>query len=178
MFEREGSRRAVGTAIASLTRDRQRAEARSPQVCVENSRSSTSDSVFRPLDGIGGDWQAARHCLEHDKTERVRAAWKYEDIARRVGAYEHVACHGAEKLCVLVAASERSPGRTVADDDLCARKVEREEGFDVLLDRDAPDIDEDRTRKWQAGIADAMECVDIDATRPDPEIAETVAFEF
>ena len=56
-----------------------------------------------------------------------------------------------------------------ADHDLAPRHVEVEEGFDILLDRHAPDVEQDRPR--QAGHCrvwgnPGIELVEIDAERP------------
>src|SRR6185437_9486959 len=65
----------------------------------------------------------------------------------------------------------------VADHDLAAGKIEREERFDVLLDGNTPDIEPDRTRERQVGAFYRAEFVDVDTARPDARVGETVRFE-
>ena len=68
--------------------------------------------------------------------------------------------------------------RTVADDHLGARQIEREERLEVLLDRDSPDADEARPRQIEVDCALGREELGVHAAGPQPEIFEAAACQF
>ena len=63
--------------------------------------------------------------------------------------------------------------RPRARDPLRARQVELEECLDVLLDRHAADVQEDRRLGVQAVALLRLEDVEIDAARPQHDIRES-----
>src|SRR5262249_37912601 len=65
----------------------------------------------------------------------------------------------------------------VADQHLGSGKVECEERFDVLLDRDAPHVEPDRLWKWKRSIRDWPEQFDIHPARPVAHVAKTMLFQ-
>ena len=68
--------------------------------------------------------------------------------------------------------------RPVADDDLAARQVEREEGRKVLLHRDAPDIEEDRPRQAEIAAPRRVEQLRIHPARPALDAHEAACRHF
>ena len=64
-----------------------------------------------------------------------------------------------------------------ADDDLGAGQIERKKRFEVLLDRDPPDADEDRARQIEIDRAIRPEQIGVDAARPHAEILEAAPAE-
>ena len=78
----------------------------------------------------------------------------------------------SEELCLREAPLQRRLLRARADDDLRARKIEREECFEVLFDRDTPHGDEDGARKAELDRAIRPEQVGINAARPHPEVGK------
>ena len=61
----------------------QRLHAGDAQIVVQYADRIVADDILRPRDGESGDRNAARQRLELHDTERVRSAWKYEDVGRR-----------------------------------------------------------------------------------------------
>ena len=80
-----------------------------------------------------------------------------------------------EELRVREAAPQLGLLRPVADHDLGAGQIEREKRFEVLLDRDPPDADEDRARQVESDRALGPEQVGVDAAGPHAEIARSRA---
>ena len=63
---------------------------------------------------------------------------------------------------------------TVADDDLGAGNIQLQEGFQVLLHRDAADIHGNRACIVEERLVARVEQAGIDAARPAPDVAEAL----
>ncbi|MNJ30168.1 hypothetical protein D3C77_247640 [compost metagenome] len=79
--------------------------------------------------------------------------------------------------------------RAVADDDLGARQVQLQEGFDVLLDGDPADVEEEGPRPVFSGIIGAAELfvdglqvraeqIGVHAARPGRDVPEAMLDQF
>ena len=68
--------------------------------------------------------------------------------------------------------------RTVADDHLRSRQIEREERFEILLHRDAAHGHEDRPRQIQRNRVVGIEQLGVHAARPEAELAKSTRGKF
>ena len=132
------------------------------------------DDVDRAGDRERSDRRAARHRLEHHEAERVRAAREHEHVGAREIRRELDAEPIAREHRSRVPARERCTIRSVADDDLRAGQVEREERVQVLLDGDAPGVHPDRPLRDDRVAAARLERLGIHAARPEHDVREAV----
>ena len=106
---------------------------------------ASAHHVQRALHRIGRHRHAAGQRLQHHQAEGVGAAGKDEDVAGRHRPRPAPRPTAAPRnLASGYCARQRVARRAVADHHLGAGQIEREEGLDVLLDRDAADIEPDR----------------------------------
>ena len=113
------------------------------------------DHVLRPGDGIGRDRHAAGQRLELHDAERVGQARKDEHIRRGDDGRRQLAVSSRPRN--FTSGKRRRSSAScgpVADHHLGAGQIEREEGFEILLDGDAPDADEDRPRQIESDWRD------------------------
>ena len=68
--------------------------------------------------------------------------------------------------------------RPITNDDLRARKVEIEKGRQILLDRHPTDKQENRPLPIRCGFRGRTEMLEVDATRPTPQIVEAMGCQF
>ena len=101
-----------------------------------------ADHVQRAGHRKGRDRHAAGERLELHDPERVGPAGKDEDVGSREMRRKISVFQQAKEFRVGKPAPQLRLLRTLADDDLRAGQVERQERFEVLLDRDPPEADE------------------------------------
>ena len=102
---------------------------------------------------------------------------KHEHVGGREMRGENAVIEHAEELGVGEFALELVFLRPGADDDLGAGQIERQERFEILLDRDPADGHENRPRQVESDGAVGAEQIDVDAARPHAEIAEPALVE-
>ena len=168
--QREGATGVLG--------DLQRAQAGLAQILVQHADRMVADHVLRSGDRIGRDRHAAGERFELHDAERVGQARKGEDIGSRDMRREIAVFQQAEELRLREPPAQLGLLRAMADDHLGAGQVERQEGFEVLLDRDPPDADEDRPRKVEIDGVCRIEQIGVDAARPHAEIGKAAARQF
>jgi hypothetical protein len=74
--------------------------------------------------------------------------------------------------------AQRLARGSVADHDLGAGKIEAQERLDVLLHRDAPDIEKDRPRQVEAAALARMVQATVHAARPHDDAFKAARDEF
>src|SRR5215475_5476122 len=148
------------------------------QVFVQNSDRIAAHDVLRPRDREGGDRNAAGQRFELHHAERVGAAREHEDIGRREMRGQGAILQQSEELRVRKAPLQRRLLWAGADDDLRAGKIEREERFEVLFDREPPYADEDGARKAEFDRAIRPEQIGVHAARPHPEVGKSSLTQF
>jgi len=84
----------------------------------------------------------------------------------------------ADKVRRRVIADQGFALQPVVDDELRARQVEREEGAQVLLDRDPADIQEHRARIRHVGPQVRAEAREVHAAGPGAHVAEPASGQF
>ena len=143
---------------AGVAGDREGGEGSHAQIPVEHTATGIADDVARACDRIGRDRQARGQRLQHDDAERVGEAGEDEDIGARIDLRERLTAQRPEEDRIGKARFEIAPRRPVADDDLGAGKIEREEGGDVLLHRKPGHGEEDRSgAERQPGVTGTEE---------------------
>src|SRR6516164_10867891 len=157
---------------AGFPRNPERLHASDAKIIVEHTNWIVGDNITRAGDRESGDGNAARQRLELHDAECVGDTWKYKNVGRREVCGENSVVELAEEFCAGKATLEFGFLRPGADDDLGAGQIERKESGQVFFDSDAADAHEDRPRKIEVDSAVGMEQVDVDATRPHPEIGE------
>ena len=100
--------------------------------------------VLRPAHGKRRDRHARRHGLEQHHAEGVGAAREHEHVGRGVAFGERLAGLLAGEQHVGIARRQLLELRAAADHHLAAGQIEIEERVDVLLGRDASDVEEHR----------------------------------
>ena len=83
-----------------------------------------------------------------------------------------------EKFRLREAALQLVFHRALADHDLGARQIERQERVEVFFDGDAPEADEDRPRKARIDGAIGPKQFGVDAARPHAEIGKAALAQF
>ena len=147
------------------------------EILVEGADRKIADDVDRPGDRKGGDRHAAGQRLDQDEAERVGTAGEDEDVGGGDVRRQRAVLKIPEKPRPRISRAQRLQRRTLADDDLCALRVEREKRLDVLLDGDTAGIEEDRPRIAVEVLPAGPEKLEVDAARPAPEIAEAACFQ-
>ena len=170
MVQREGAR--------GLARDLKGAQAGVAQIIIKHGDLRIAHHIERTLHRIGGDGCAAGERFEQNKSECVGFAGENEHVAGAIGPHKIICGFFAEEFCVRIFVFEASACWAIADDDLGARQIERKKSLDVLLDRDATDIEPDRTRVGKRWTQHRTELVDVDAARPDTGVLESIRLEF
>jgi len=160
-----------------LAGERQRPAAGCAQVLVERRRGTVAHDVLHDLARECGDWSSAGQRFEHDQPKGVGQAREDRDVAGRVGADKIVPGHWAEEFHTGVFLRHRLARRPGADHDLGAGEVEGEERLDVLLHRDAADIEEDGTRIGKGRVRHGPETVHVHAALPQPHVLESLRFQ-
>lgn len=94
---------------------------------------SAEQHVLGAGDTEGGDGCAAGEALEDDQPEGVGSRREDEDVGAGERAGELGAVTGAGEQHLRMGTLQGGPRRAVADDDLAAWQVEREEGADVFF---------------------------------------------
>ena len=97
------------------------------------------DDVERTRHRERRDRRAAGQRLELHDAERVGETREDEHVGGSDMRGQVLAGLLAEKFCIREAPLQLGPLRAVADDDLGAGQIERQERFEILLDRDAAD---------------------------------------
>ena len=115
-----------------------RGQRRALEIPIERAGVAVADHVERTSDRKGGDRQPRGEGLEQDEAERVRKAGKDEGVGAGVDVNERLPVQFAEEIGVGKARLQPGAIRSVADDDLRARQIEREKRLEVLFDRQAP----------------------------------------
>ena len=138
-----------------------------------------ADDIDWPHDGIGCDRYAASQGLQNDQAECVGAAGEDEDVGGAVGAGQVLAEFCAEEVDVRVRLFQFLPVRAVANNQLGARPVQREEVRQAFFNRQPPGIKHDRpgqegrpVRLWTR-----VEQACVNAARPLRKIAEAAGFQ-
>ena len=186
---------AAGTRCATNCRPtrcqsnaRARARARSRGTCSARraarcrSVSSTPPSES-PTTSSGPAHRKRRHrCaagqgLEHDEAEGVGAARVDEGIGGAVQVDQAVPRQRAEPVHAGPGATQAFEQRAAAAHQLGARQLEAQECFEVLLARDAADIEEHRLWQCQRSARPRLEQLQVDAVRPAPQPGEAVLLE-
>ncbi|ABA51161.1 hypothetical protein BURPS1710b_1413 [Burkholderia pseudomallei 1710b] len=157
--------------------DLQRLEARLAQIVVHRARAAVAEHVDGARHRIGGDGRAARERFEQHEPERVGAAREHEHVGCRIYLGELRLRQHAEVIRLRIARFELGERGALARDPFRAGQVELQERLDVLLDRDAADIQEDRPRGVEHLRFDRPEDVEIDAARPQHDVVEAEALE-
>jgi hypothetical protein len=132
---------------AVLARHGQRAQSGGAQVLVERADRMIGDDVEGTCDRKRRNRRPAGQSLELHDAEGVGQAREYEDVGGSDMRGQVLARLLAEEFRVREAALELGARRAVADHDLGAGQIEREESFEILLDRNAADRGKDRPRK-------------------------------
>ena len=133
------------------------------------------EHIDRPGHWVGRDGGAAGERFDHHQAERVGAAWENEDVGGGIGAGEIGAEQWPQEMRVGVARDERGACRAVADDHLGAGMLGGEERLDILLDRDAPDIELDRPAARRLERFDRCKRGDLRTKRPEIDAAAPMA---
>ena len=116
------------------------------QILVQRGDVRIAKHVQGPLDRIGRDRRPRGQSFQQHEAERIGAAREDEDVGTAIGGGEWRAMQGAEEMDSGIACTQCRQRRAFADDDLAAGHVEREERLDILLHRDAADMEMDRAR--------------------------------
>src|SRR5262249_14949074 len=111
--------------------------------------------------------------LELNDTERVGFAREDEDVRRRHVSGQSLAFLEAKEPDIREALPQLGFLGALSDHDLRARKIEREKRFEILLNRDATDTEEDRARQIKFERVVRLEDIGVDAARPHAEIPKT-----
>ncbi len=116
--------------------------------------------------------------LDHHIAESVGPGRKDERIGAAIGGYQIRADQRAGEDRLRVAIAEFFPLRTVADDHFGSGHVELEEGLDILFDRDAANMQQNRPFPIEKpGARAGTEMLLIDTPRPDGQSFEAVLFQ-
>src|SRR6266700_6569010 len=157
---------------AGLARHAQCAHAGFTQVVAQHADRIAADDVTRPSHGECRDRYAACERLELYHAESVREAWEYEYVRCCDVRRERLAVQRAQKSHLGIAAPQFTFLRALADNDFRTRQLERQERVEILLDRNAPNADENRPRKVELDVMARAEHLGVDAARPHAEIGE------
>jgi hypothetical protein len=151
---------------AGRARNRQSLEAGRFEILVEHADRIAPNHVLWSRNGVRGNRHAAGQCLELNDAECVGLAGKHEHVCRRDMGRQGFPFHLTEKVGAWEAALQLVRLRPVADDDLRAGQIERQECRQVLFHRDAADADENWAGQIDCRGALGAEEVGIDAARP------------
>ena len=149
----------------------QRAQAGGAQIVVERADRMIGDDVQRAGHRKRRDRRAAGQRFQLHDAESVGQAREHEHVGGRQMRGQFRALLLAEEFCLRIAPLEFRALRAVADHDLGARQVERQERFEILLDRDAAHGHEDRPRQIQRRRIVGMKQIGVDAAGPEAELA-------
>lgn len=123
-----------------------------------------------------GELDACERFEQHE-SERVGAARKHEDVGGRVDLREFGLRQHAQIVDLRIARLQLGERRTFARDPLRAGQIELQECLDVLLDRHASHVQEDRPRGVEHLRVHRMEDFEIDAARPQHDVREAELLE-
>ena len=129
--------------------------ARRPEIFVHRTASfrSAGENFERPAHRVCRNRHAASERLNVNKAESVRSRREHEDVRTLIIFREFLAELRSDEDSVFILLLKLRALRPVSDNELRARKVEREEVFNALLNRQPTDIEEDRTRVFIKGRA-------------------------
>ena len=165
---------ALGKLKPRLARQAQGRKRRLAQILMQHRRLAAGEDVARPLHREGCDRQPARRRFQQHDTEGVGQAREDEDVRGGIDRRELLALARAQEMRLREGALQVGAGRPVADHDLAAGQAQRQEGFEVLLDRDPADAEEDRPRQVEHALWPGMEQREIDAPPPAQDALEAM----
>ena len=124
------------------------------------------------------DRRATGQRFELNHAKRVGEAREHEHVGRGEMRGEVLPGLLAEEDGIRIFAFELGLLRSIADHDLGARQIQRQERFEILLHRDAAHGHEDRSRQIELSRMIGIEQFGIDAARPEAELAKTAFGQF
>ena len=140
------------------------------EILVEHANGIAADHIQWSRNGVCGNRNAAGQRLELNNAECVGSARKHKYVCRRKMRRQRFPFQLTEKVGIWKAALQLARLRALADDDLRARQIERQERRQVLFHREAADVDENRAGQIDCRGARRAEEVGIDAARPHSQM--------
>src|SRR3954471_10213095 len=125
--------------------------ARCTQIIVQRTRAWIIDHIDRPSHGIRGNRESARHGLEQHEAECVGLAGEHKNIGGGIHLREFVLIENAEIVHFRKASSKSIERGADSGYPLRSGQIQFKERLDILLDRNAADVEKD----WRF----ALECI-------------------
>ena len=135
----------VSANVRHVARNAQSLEASGFEILVEHADRIAADYVLRSRNGVCGDRDPTGQRLELNDAERVGSARKHKYVRGRKMRRQGFAFQLTEKVGIRKATLQLERLRPLADDDLRAGQIERQELLQVLFHREAADADENRS---------------------------------
>ena len=147
------------------------------EILVEHADGIAADHVQWSRNGVCSNRNATGQRLELNDAECVGSARKHKYVCRRKMRRQGFTFQLTEKVGIWKAALQLARLRALADDDLLARQIERQERRQVLFHRHPADVDENRAGQIDCRGALRAEEVSVDATRPHFQMGKAVIAE-
>src|ERR1700722_7752626 len=155
-----------GAGARELFGDRERCERGATEIGVEDASAAVSNHVDWAHDGIRGHWQSRGKRPGQYEAEGVGQTWEHEDVGAGIGGGKPLSPHFADEMRSRKACLKLLPCRSIPNDGLPTRPIQRQESLEILFDRHTRAGKKNRFGKVEDARRTRSEKVAVDAMRP------------